>query len=83
MMVMPSPARRDHVDLIGRARMPPADSCTAARQSQAQKRSIVQWRSRFSTALWGANVGFGMAGGAGAGGEGTSSGVEASWPARF
>jgi hypothetical protein len=58
--------------------MPPADSCTAAHQSQAQKRSIVQWRSGFSTgtALWSANVGFEMAGGAGAGGEGTSSGED-------
>jgi hypothetical protein len=82
-MVAPTPSRRDHLVLMRRPRTPPAGSCKAAGKRDERKRSIVQWRNAFSSAQWSANVSFGMAGGAGAGGEGTSSGEEPSWPARF
>ena len=50
-MMASTPARRDHLALIGSACTPPAGHCTAAAQRGEQKRSVVQWRSALSTAL--------------------------------
>ena len=81
-MVTPSSASRYHVALVRTARTPPAGSCMAARQWGEQKRSIVQWRSCFSTALWSAIARAMSTGAAHAGAEGALTGMWALFPAR-
>ena len=82
MMVTSAPARPDHLALIGSACTPPAGHCTAAAQRGEQKRSIVNWRICFSTALWSAIARAMSAGAAHAGAEGALTGSWALFPAR-
>lgn len=56
LMVTPCPSQLDHHDLIGTGYTPPAGSCKASGQACGQKRSTVQWRNTFSSALWSAIV---------------------------
>ena len=81
-MVAPSPFRRDHIVLMRTARTPAAGSCKAASQRGEQKRSIVQWRSCFSTALWSEIARAMSTGAAHAGAEGALTGMWALFPAR-
>jgi hypothetical protein len=50
-MVELTPSRQDHLVLVRRPCTPPAGSCKASGKRDEQKRSIVQWRSAFSSAL--------------------------------
>ena len=81
-MVAPTTSRRDHLVLMRTAGTPDAGSCKAARQWGDQKRSIVQWRSSFSTALWSAIACAMSTGAAHAGAEGALTGMWALFPAR-